>query len=113
MISEMRALNAAVRAYISQGSSQSAEPTGDAVVKQIAPYLIKSIPELIAQQLQGLREQQETLRAAQTQAIQDLSTKMSSTLQAVEAIRVLVGDVQDKSPSPSDTTHPTVNGTSS
>ncbi|TBU31430.1 hypothetical protein BD311DRAFT_776108 [Dichomitus squalens] len=111
MISEMRALNAAVRAYISQGSSsQSAEPMGDAVVKQIAPYLVKSIPELIAPQLQGLRDQQETLRAAHTQAIQELSTKMSSTLQAIEAIRVLVGGLEVKSPPPP--SHPTVNGAS-
>ncbi|KAM5530372.1 hypothetical protein V8D89_015958 [Ganoderma adspersum] len=105
MISEMRALNAAVRAYISQSSSsahQPAEPTGDAVVKQLAPYLVKSIPELIAPQLQGL---QDTLRATQTQAIQELSTKMTTTLQTVEAIRDLVapGDGHAKSPSASST----------
>ncbi|PIL27723.1 hypothetical protein GSI_10876 [Ganoderma sinense ZZ0214-1] len=105
MISEMRALNAAVRAYISQSSSsahQPAEPTGDAVVKQLAPYLVKSIPELIAPQLQGLRD---SLRATQTQVIQELSTKMTTTLQTVEAIRDLIvpGDGHPKSPSISST----------
>ena len=117
MISEMRALNAAVRAYISQSSTsahQPAEPTGDAVVKQLAPYLVKSIPELIAPQLQGL---QDTLRATQTQAIEELSTKMTTTLQTVEAIRDLVApsDGHRKSPSASSTQsshHEGMNGVS-
>lgn len=117
MISEMRALNAAVRAYISQSSSsaqQPAEPTGDAVVKQLAPYLVKSIPELIAPQLQGL---QDKLRVTQTQAIQDLSTKMMTTLQTVEAIRDLIvpADGHPKSRSVSSTQsshHEGVNGVS-
>ncbi|KAI1797976.1 hypothetical protein LXA43DRAFT_876275 [Ganoderma leucocontextum] len=116
MISEMRALNAAVRAYISQSSASShqpAEPTGDAVVKQLAPYLVKSIPELIAPQLQGL---QDILRATQTQAIQELSTKMTTTLQTVEVIRDLIGPgrVHPKSPSASSTqsSHQGINGVS-
>ncbi len=117
MISEMRALNAAVRAYISQSSSSAqppAEPSRDAVVKQLAPYLVKSIPELIAPQLQGL---QDTLRATQAQAIQELSTKMTTTLQTVEAIRDLIvpGGGHPKSPSASSTQsshHEGVNGVS-
>ncbi|TFK86668.1 hypothetical protein K466DRAFT_492393 [Polyporus arcularius HHB13444] len=110
MQAEMRALNAAVMAYISHSPhAQPPSPAADTLAEQITPQIIKSIPELIAPELQAMRNQlQESLRIQQTESAKELSLKMSLTLQAVEAIRGLMGGTH-KSPRP-----PTqVNGNSS
>ncbi|RPD56964.1 hypothetical protein L227DRAFT_633021 [Lentinus tigrinus ALCF2SS1-6] len=101
MQAEMRALNAAVMAYISHSPNAApANPTADTLAQQITPQIVKSIPELIAPELQAMRNQlQETLRIQQSESAKELSLKMSLTLQAVEAIRGLVGGMH-KSPRP-------------
>lgn len=101
MQAEMRALNAAVMAYISHSpNTQPANQTADTLAQQITPQIVKSIPELIAPELQTMRNQlQETLRIQQSESAKELSLKMSLTLQAVEAIRGLVGGTH-KSPRP-------------
>lgn len=112
MQAEMRALNAAVMAYISHSpNAQPANPNIDAIVQQIAPQIVKSIPEVIAPEIQTMRNQiQEALRIQQQEASKELSLKMSLTLQAVEAVKHLVGGTH-KSPRPANTMTSAVNGT--
>ena len=121
MQAEMHALNAAVKAYIthSPASQQPSNLSADAIAQQITPQLVKTIPELIVPELNAVRSQlQETLRTQQSEsALKELSLKMSLTLQAVEAIRGLVGGTHKAppqnvtSPRPSNATAP-VNGAS-
>ncbi|KAI0747032.1 hypothetical protein C8Q80DRAFT_815112 [Daedaleopsis nitida] len=97
MQAEIRALNAAVMAYISHSpnippANANPVPNVDAIVQQITPQIVKSIPEMIGPELQTMRNQlQDSLRTQQSESAKELSLKMSLTLQAVEAIRGLVG----------------------
>lgn len=122
MQAEMRALNAAVMAYISHSpntqnanANTKAVPSVESIVQQITPQIVKSIPEFIAPELQAMRSHlQETLRIQQTESAKELSLKMSLTLQAVEAIRGLVGGHKHSnlSPRPSNAAVGATNGSS-
>ncbi|EIW55566.1 uncharacterized protein TRAVEDRAFT_30369 [Trametes versicolor FP-101664 SS1] len=102
MQSEMRALNAAVVAYLAQRpASTPTLPSADILVEQVAA----SLPRVIVPELQGLRDQiQETLRTQQTQFLKELSFNVSSTRQSVEDIRALLEKIpnQESTPTASD-----------
>ncbi|CDO77962.1 hypothetical protein BN946_scf184971.g12 [Trametes cinnabarina] len=91
---EMRALNAAVVACLSQRPSPSASgSSAQALAEQIVPQIATSIPKLIVPELQVVRDQiQESLRAQQAE-FKKLLTHVLSTRESVDAIRELVDKV--------------------
>ncbi|KAI0371300.1 hypothetical protein BV20DRAFT_1112667 [Pilatotrama ljubarskyi] len=97
MQTEMRALNAAVVAYLAQRpSSTPSLPSADALTEQIVPQIMASLPRVLVPELQGLRDQvQEILRRQQAEFLKELSSHMSTTLQqSVEAIRGVMGQMR-------------------
>lgn len=105
MQSEMRALNAAVVAYLAQRpASTPTLPSADVLVEQVAA----SLPRVIVPELQGLRDQiQETLRTQQTQFLKELSFNVSSTRQSVEDIRALLEKIPNQESTPTASDSPT------
>ncbi|KAH9849577.1 hypothetical protein C2E23DRAFT_352731 [Lenzites betulinus] len=87
MQSEMRALNAAVVAYLSQRpSTVSAGPSADA----IAEHILNALPQVIVPELEGLRDQiQEIVHSQHAELLKHLSSNVISTQHSVGAIREL------------------------
>ncbi|KAI0777201.1 hypothetical protein BD413DRAFT_172001 [Trametes elegans] len=96
MQAEMRALNAAVVAALAQRPySQPPAPSAEALTQHIVPQVVASLPQAITPELRGFRDQvQELLRAQQAELVKELSSNMSTTLQSVDAIRVLMNKLQ-------------------
>ncbi|KAI0336699.1 hypothetical protein GY45DRAFT_1315304 [Cubamyces sp. BRFM 1775] len=111
MQAEMKALNAAVVAYLAQRPSTTPSlPSADALAEQLVPRLTTAIPKAITSELQGFL--QEMLRSQQAE-IKELMTTMSSQ-DSVEVIRGLVEKVTAMESPQSDSRSPlTTNGTGS
>ncbi|KAI9062235.1 hypothetical protein FKP32DRAFT_1538225, partial [Trametes sanguinea] len=100
---EMRALNAAVVACLSQRPSST---PSESLAQQIVPQITTSIPKLIVPELQVVRDQiQESLRAQQAE-FRELLSHMSTTREQVDAIRELVDKVSALESSEDGTSRP-------
>ncbi|OSD08799.1 hypothetical protein PYCCODRAFT_1429865 [Trametes coccinea BRFM310] len=89
---EMRALNAAVVACLSQRPAASGL-SAESLAQQIVPQITTSLPKLIIPELQVVRDQiQESLRTQQAE-FRELLSHMSTTRESVDAIRELVDKV--------------------
>ncbi|KAI0674541.1 hypothetical protein C8Q78DRAFT_1015408 [Trametes maxima] len=91
MQSEMRALNAAVVAYLAQRPhSTPTPPSTDTLVEQLVSQLVTSLPKAIIPATQSLQNEiQEMLRSQQVGFMQELS---SSTQKTIEAFRGLINN---------------------
>ncbi|KAI0646532.1 hypothetical protein C8Q79DRAFT_908973 [Trametes meyenii] len=89
MQSEMRALNAAVVAYLAQRPlSTPTPPSADASVERLMSQLTTSLPKAIVPMIQSFKnEVQDMLRSQQVGIVQELS---SSTQKSIEALRELI-----------------------
>ncbi|KAI0634820.1 hypothetical protein C8Q77DRAFT_1104172 [Trametes polyzona] len=96
MQAEMRAMNAAVVAWISQSpSSGPAAPPADVLAQQIAQHLIPSLPKALNPELQGLRnELQQFFRDQQAESLEKLASNVSYTRQLVDVIRQSIEGIQ-------------------
>ncbi|KAI0360433.1 hypothetical protein OH77DRAFT_1586044 [Trametes cingulata] len=110
MQTEMRALNAAVVAYLAQRPSTTPSlPTADALTEQIVPQIITSLPKLLGSELRD--QLQEVLRSQQAEFLKELSSKMSTTLQqSVEALRGSMGQMHDPANAEPSVSSSSVNG---
>ncbi|KAI0824807.1 hypothetical protein BC628DRAFT_1321578 [Trametes gibbosa] len=85
MQSEMRALNAAVVAYLSQRPSTG--PSGSSA-DAIAEHILNSLPKVIAPELHNLHDQiQETIRSQHVELLKELTSNMTSPQHSATVIR--------------------------